>query len=100
MHLNRAKATSLLMLISEFNMVKKFTKLKCCERFGCTYCVEPSLCLDNTLMKAAVTGKGGACGDIWRTKLMALVRVHMGGKRIKHRAHERTCICCMLNANE
>lgn len=40
--LNRAEATSLLTLISEFNRVKKFTQLKGCERFRCTYCVEPS----------------------------------------------------------
>lgn len=42
-HLNRAEATSCLMLISEFNRVKKFTKLKGSEWFRCIYCVEPSL---------------------------------------------------------
>lgn len=63
-HLNRAEATSLLMLISKFNRVKKFTKLEDCERFRCNYCVEPSLPCPVSRQhpnKSSTNWQGGTC---------------------------------------
>lgn len=60
-----------------------------------------ALCLDNTLMKAALAGRG----DIWlccskKSKLMAFMWVHMGLNRIKHGTSDRVCVCFVLNVNE
>lgn len=61
-----------------------------------------ALCLDNTLIKAALTGKGGhADALLLKENQTNGIRVGSHGwNRIKHGTCERVCICFMLNANE
>lgn len=106
MPLNRAEATSLLMLVSEFNRVKKFIQLKGCERFRCTYGAEPSLPCPvsrQRLNESSSGWQGGALVEkLWleESRTAGIGVGSRGWNRAEPCTHEPACICCTFNANE